>query len=77
MKTNHGREFKDHGSFRDRSMEAWSSKTSGAWARIGNDFTNGHRGHARAVSGAKKHIRGADRRYSKAITRLWREEESR
>jgi|WetSurSiteA1Bulk_404760.scaffolds.fasta_scaffold101055_2 hypothetical protein len=65
MKINHQRNFKDKGSFRDRSMTQWSSRLSGAKAWIGNDFTNGHRGHAYAVHGAKAHIRHIDRQFLK------------
>lgn len=62
MKTNHQRGFSDPGSFRDRSCEVIAtSKLSGKMAAIGNDFTNGHRGHAKAVRGAKKFIRSRDR----------------
>lgn len=69
MKTNHRRGFVDPGSFRDRSMEKWSSRVSGKGTAIGNDFTKGHRGHARAVSGAKKYIRQSDRRHIRLETR--------
>lgn len=68
MKTNHQRRFVDPGSFRDRAMSCWSSKESGAQAHIGNDFTKGKRGHARAVHGAKKYLRTKDRKYGKLIT---------
>ncbi len=48
-------------------MQGWSSKLSGKAASIPNDFTNGHRGHARAVRGAKKFIRSRDRLVTKKI----------
>lgn len=62
MKTNHRRNFKDRGSFRDRSCSIIAkSRVSGKTTYIGNDFTKGHRGHAKAVRGAKKFIRTRDR----------------
>ena len=67
MKTNHRRGFVDPGSFRDRSCETWTSKLCGAGASIGNDFSNGHRGHARSVRGAKTHIRHSDRRFNRQL----------
>jgi hypothetical protein len=71
MKTNHRRGFVDPGSFRDRSCEKFGSSKHGAGkvTSIGNDFTNGHRGHARAVRGAKTALRHADRRYHKKVTK--------
>ncbi len=66
MKTNHQRGFKDSGSFRDKSMKKWvkilPAGIGAASASIGNDFVNGHRGHARACSGAKKYLRTRLRR---------------
>jgi hypothetical protein len=47
--------------FLDKSMHGWSrksmlaNKTIGAY--IGNDFSNGHRGMAKAVKGAKKYVK--------------------
>lgn len=68
MKTNHQRGFKDPGSFRDRSCEIVArSKLLGIALCIGNDFTNGHRGHARHVRGAKKSIRTRERLLNKKI----------
>lgn len=61
MKTNHRRGFVDPGSFRDRSCTTFQSRISGVSASIGNDFTNGHSGHAKAVHGAKKFVRTRDR----------------
>lgn len=60
MKTNHRRGFiaKTH---TDKAMQSWGehSDFSGkvAGASIGNDFSNGNRGMARAVRGAKKFVR--------------------
>lgn len=45
----------------DKSMHDWGRKSEYAnktvGAGIGNDFTNGHRGMAKAVAGAKKFVR--------------------
>lgn len=38
-------------------------------ASIGNDFTNGHRGMARAISGAKKFVRSRIRANENAATK--------
>lgn len=66
MKTNHQRGFKDSGSFRDKSMNSWYKLLPVGLgvveANICNDFVNGHRGHARACSGAKKYVRTRFRR---------------
>lgn len=70
MKTNHRRDFRDPGSFRDRSCQVVAqSRVSGKSASIGNDFTNGHRGHAKAIRGAKKFVRTQDRIANKRATR--------
>jgi len=70
MKTNHQRTFKDDGSFRSRSCQVIaSSRLTGRFAEIGNDFTNGHRGHAKAVRGAKKFVRSRDRIANKRLAR--------
>lgn len=62
MKHNHRRGYIDPGSFRDRGCQVIAaSKITGKVAHIGNDHTNGHRGHAKAVRGAKKYIRTRDR----------------
>jgi hypothetical protein len=58
MKTNHQRNYVDPGSFR------WRFDLAGS-----NDFTNGHRGHARAVHGAKKRVRVLSRLTNKELTR--------
>lgn len=45
----------------DKSMHGWARKSDFAnktvSANIGNDFSNGHRGMAKAVRGAKKFVR--------------------
>ncbi len=70
MKTNHRRSFKEPGSFRDRSCQTIAqSRVSGKSVGIGNDFTNGHRGHAKAVRGAKKFVRTRDRIANKQVAR--------
>ena len=72
MKTNHRRDFIDSGSFRDRSSETVTRpRIAGGKSHknIGNDFTNGHRGHARAVRGAKDFVRSRDRIANKGIAR--------
>lgn len=57
----------------DKSMHSWgrtsllSDKDIGAG--IGNDYTNGHRGMAKAVRGAKKFVRTRFRFYENAATR--------
>lgn len=59
MKTNHQRSFKGK-RHADKSMQGWSARIPGIGsfaASIGNDFTNGNRGMARAVRGAKKFVR--------------------
>lgn len=47
---------------RDKSMSVFTAKTADGTrmitsTNIGNDFTNGHRGMAHAVRGAKKYVR--------------------
>lgn len=59
--------------FLDKSMHGWggmapiSNKRFGAG--IGNDFTDGHRGMAKAVRGAKKFVRTRVRFHENAETR--------
>jgi hypothetical protein len=56
----------------DKSMHGWGRKTSEGevvCAGIGNDFTNGHRGMAKAVRGAKKFVRSRIRTREKIIAR--------
>lgn len=56
----------------DKSMHGWgtldtfSDKHIGA--SIGNDFSNGKRGMAKAVRGAKKYVRTRTRFHSKMMT---------
>ncbi len=57
----------------DKSLHGWGrtdpfSDTS-IGASIGNDFTNGHRGMARSVAGAKKFVRTRIRFHSKAAVK--------
>lgn len=64
MKTNHRRGYKDAGSFRDPPMSTLTKRLTdrvAAAARIGNDFTDGHRGASRAKSGAKAYLRHQER----------------
>jgi len=57
----------------DKSMHGWGDigELSGkhVGAGIGNDFTDGHRGMARAVKGAKKFVRSRIRFHENAATR--------
>lgn len=61
-----------HG-YLDKSMHGWGDKgeLSGKLfgASIGNDFSNGHRGMAKAVRGAKKFVRTRVRFHENAATR--------
>lgn len=62
----------------DKSMHGWGGKAPVSGLRfhafIPNDFTDGHRGMARAVSGAKKFVRTRIRFHDNAATqRLARE----
>ncbi len=54
----------------DKSMHGWGRLSTLAdvyvGAGIGNDFTNGHRGMARAVKGAKKYVRSRIRFHENA-----------
>lgn len=56
----------------DKSMHSWGRKSKLAdrliGAGIGNDFTNGHRGMARSVKGAKKYVRTRIRFHENAAT---------
>ena len=62
MKTNHRRGFKAS-NHRDQSMWSGSRRLSDGYvgASIGNDFTDGHRGMAKAKRGAKKFLRNQER----------------
>lgn len=57
----------------DKSSQGWSTEApiSGTrhGASIANDFVNGHRGMAKAVSGAKKYVRTRVRFHENAATR--------
>lgn len=59
--------------FLDKSMHGWGGKAPIANKRfgagIGNDFTNGHRGMAKAVRGAKKFVRTRIRFHENAEAR--------
>lgn len=63
----------------DKSLHDWgqTAPLSGVLvghASIGNDFTNGHRGMAKSVRGAKKYVRSRVRFHDNAATkRLARE----
>ncbi len=71
MKTNHRRGFKDPGFFRDPSMLKRTRKLSGrvVQAQIGNDFSRGHHGAARAKSGLKKFLRTRERQDGHRLSR--------
>lgn len=58
--------------FRNRSCESFTGRSELRYigTYIGNDFTNGHRGHARAVAGAKKFIRSRIRADSKRALQI-------
>jgi hypothetical protein len=57
----------------DKSMHGWGRKSEIAdksiGAGIGNDFSNGHRGMARAVAGAKKFVRSRIRFHENQATK--------
>lgn len=57
----------------DKSMHGFGDKAELSdkiiSATIGNDFTNGHRGMARAVKGAKKYVRSRTRFHENNATR--------
>lgn len=57
----------------DKSMHGWGRKCQVAdatiGAGIGNDFSNGHRGMAKAVAGAKKFVRSRTRFHDNAATK--------
>jgi len=58
----------------DKSLHGWGRKVKigdeiiSEGAGIGNDFSNGHRGMAKAVKGAKKFVRTRLRFHEKAAT---------
>ena len=57
----------------DKSLHGHSRKSELAdrtvGAGIGNDFSNGHRGMAKAMSGAKKYVRSRIRFHENAATK--------
>jgi hypothetical protein len=57
----------------EKSMSAWVGKAKLAGvavaASIGNDFSNGHRGMARSVRGAKKYVHSRTRFHDNAAAR--------
>jgi hypothetical protein len=62
----------------DKSLHGWSRKSLFAdvevCAMIGNDFSNGHRGMAKAVAGAKKYVRSRIRAKEKcALGKIMRD----
>lgn len=73
MKTNHRRGYSAP-SHADKAMQRWHRVSTIAdasfGAGIGNDFTNGNRGMARAVSGAKKFVRSRFRFHENAATKM-------
>lgn len=58
--------------FLDKSMHSWAHRAPLSdriiGAGIGNDFTDGHRGMAKAVRGAKKFVRSRLRFHENAAT---------
>lgn len=70
MKTNHRRGFKAT-NHRDQSMWSGGRRLSDGYvgASIGNDFTDGNRGMAKAKSGAKKFLRNQERLDGKRVVR--------
>lgn len=59
--------------FLDKSMHSWGAEAPLSCQRFGaaipNDFTDGHRGMARAVKGAKKYVRTRVRFHENAETK--------
>lgn len=72
MKTNHRRNFVAQKA-RDQSMWIGVKKleTKAVGAYISNDFSNGHRGMARAKRGAKKFLRNQERLEGKRMLVGW------
>jgi len=58
MKTNHQRRFVDTRS----RFDCMAGKAGSDRTFIGNDFTNGHRGHAKAKAGLKKYWKKREKR---------------
>ncbi|HEY9785567.1 MAG TPA: hypothetical protein V6D17_09220 [Candidatus Obscuribacterales bacterium] len=75
MKTNHRRGFVAN-TPRDQSMWGRSKRLSehAVGVSIGNDFTDGHRGMARAKRGAKKRLRALERLDARRVIRQELEE---
>ena len=72
MKTNHRRGFRGRTESPRAAMLARSAKIAPgetAAVRVGNDFSQGRRGEARAKSGAKKRLRALARLASKRLER--------
>ena len=65
----------------DKSLHGWGKKSKIAdkviGASIGNDFTNGHRGMAKAVKGAKKFVNSRMRFHENSATKKLVQEELR
>jgi hypothetical protein len=63
MKTNHRRNFKDPGSFKDPSMMVRCKRLSNriVKASLGNDFARGKHGAARSKHGLKQYLRVRER----------------
>lgn len=73
MKTNHQRGFV---ATKPR-FDCWVGRAGAKKLFIGNDFTNGHRGHARTKAGIKKHWKKMEKRRRAAdIRRELREMEA-
>ncbi len=73
MKTNHRRGFvakthRNSGGFATGSIAPISQRSIGSRS-IGRDFTNGHRGMAKAKRGAKKFVRSRTRFHDNTATR--------
>lgn len=64
----------------DKSMHGWGNISLFAdrqiGACIGNDFSNGHRGMAKAVKGAKKFVRTRTRFHENAMTQKMMKEDN-
>jgi len=71
MKTNHQRGFKAS-THPDKGGQGWGTDSVLAdrsfYGYIGHDFTNGNRGMAKAVRGAKKYVRTRLRFHENAVT---------
>jgi hypothetical protein len=68
MKTNHRRDFKDTGSFRQPEYLGGCRKLSDRYVQagaVGHSFARGHRGAARAKHGAKQFLRSRERKDGK------------